>query len=339
VLVLRRQQVAVLALGGPEQADRTGRIGAAGLCAPQDVVAAVESLAATDDLEDEAGRLDAAPPPVPETVGRVVAVWGPAGAPGRTTTAIALAAELAARGRPTLLLDVDPGGGTVAQRLGILDEVSGLLVVARRANTGTLDRETFTAACRTAAAGLGVLTGLPRADRRIEVRPEVVTGLIATAGTCGDVVLDTGAGLGSESDDRDRMTTEALTAADEVVVVGQADPVGLARLARGLVELDELCGPVPVRVVVNRMRPSLGWAPGAVADLVATYAPTGRPVPVHLVVDDPAALDRCLVGGLSLVEAGSSAARKGWAEVARACFPTAFVEPGRSAGRRRRERR
>ena len=33
------------------------------------------------------------------------------------------------------------------------------------------------------------------------------------------------------------MTLAALEAADEVVVVGSADPVGLSRLARGLVEL------------------------------------------------------------------------------------------------------
>ena len=39
---------------------------------------------------------------------------------------------------------------------------------------------------------------------------------------------------------RNQMTLGALEAADEVVVVGAADPVGLSRLARGLVELREV---------------------------------------------------------------------------------------------------
>ena len=56
------------------------------------------------------------------------------------------------------------------------------------------------------------------------------------------------------------MTLAALGAADEVVVVGSADPVGLSRLARGLVELGEVVGPASVRVLVNRMRPTLGWS-------------------------------------------------------------------------------
>ena len=72
----------------------------------------------------------------PSGGGRVLAVWGPAGAPGRTTVAVAVAAELAARGRRTTLVDADPYGGAVAQQLGILDEVSGLLAAARLAAGG-----------------------------------------------------------------------------------------------------------------------------------------------------------------------------------------------------------
>src|SRR6185436_2605907 len=49
----------------------------------------------------------------------VVAVWGPAGAPGRTTVAVSLAAELSRRRRRVVLADVDPWGGSVAQHLGV----------------------------------------------------------------------------------------------------------------------------------------------------------------------------------------------------------------------------
>lgn len=47
-------------------------------------------------------------------LGHLLAVWGPTGAPGRTTVAAGLAAELAGMGLPTLLVDADVYGGAVA---------------------------------------------------------------------------------------------------------------------------------------------------------------------------------------------------------------------------------
>src|SRR4029453_12991860 len=73
------------------------------------------------------------------TVGRLVAVWGPTGAPGRTTIAVNLAAEAALLGRSALLADADTYGGAVAQVLGLLDEAPGLAGAARSANNGQLD--------------------------------------------------------------------------------------------------------------------------------------------------------------------------------------------------------
>ena len=84
---------------------------------------------AYDELSDPADLL--AGPDVAETPGRTLVVWGPAGAPGRTTVAVALASVLAGRGLRTTLVDADPYGGAVAQHLGVLDEVSGLLSAAR----------------------------------------------------------------------------------------------------------------------------------------------------------------------------------------------------------------
>ncbi|HEY7718173.1 MAG TPA: hypothetical protein VH915_05395, partial [Pedococcus sp.] len=112
---------------------------------------------------------------------RIVAVWGPTGAPGRTTVAVGVAAELAARGHDTLLVDADPFGGAVAQHLGVLDEVSGLLSAVRLANTGRLDVPRLAAAARTVAPHLRVLTGLPRADRWVEVRPAPFDALVEAA--------------------------------------------------------------------------------------------------------------------------------------------------------------
>src|SRR6478736_3202011 len=84
------------------------------------------------------GELDQPHAAEPVAGGRVIAVWGPGGAPGRTTLAAGLAAELARRRLRTVLVDADPYGGAVAQQLGVLDEVSGLLAAARLASSGEL---------------------------------------------------------------------------------------------------------------------------------------------------------------------------------------------------------
>ena len=64
--------------------------------------------------------------------GRIVAVWGPTGAPGRTTVAITLADELARLGCGSLLVDGDVYGGVIAAVLGLLDESPGLAAACRQ---------------------------------------------------------------------------------------------------------------------------------------------------------------------------------------------------------------
>src|ERR1019366_10177289 len=61
------------------------------------------SLVPADDVE-AVERVD----------GRLVAVWGPTGAPGRTTVAVVLATEAARLGCPSLLADADCYGGVIA---------------------------------------------------------------------------------------------------------------------------------------------------------------------------------------------------------------------------------
>ena len=271
----------------------------------------VRSVVADDDLEALPATITTDHPPAPEPPvepapapprsGRVIAVWGPAGAPGRTTVATALAAWLGRQHRTTLV-DADPYGGTVAQVLGVLDEVSGLLAAARLAGGGLLE-ERFATVQRSLGPLLTVVTGLPRPDRWTEVRPGTVELLAETARAEGHVVLDTGFSL--DEDDvggragRNRLTLAALGVADEVVVVGTADPVGLGRLARALVDLREGDQAASVRVVVNRMRPTIGWSEREVTQLLADYV---RPVELAFLPEDRSTVDRALVSGRSLLE-------------------------------------
>ena len=205
--------------------------------------------------------------------------------------AVALAAELAARGRRTTLVDADPYGGAVAQQLGILDEVSGLLAAARLAGTGGLEAR-FGSVQRAVGDRLTVVTGLPRADRWVEVRRGVVEHLLEVAAAHGDVVVDTGFSLEADPagefgarPPRNQLTLAAVAEADEVVVVGSADPVGLSRLARALVEVREVTAGAPVRVVVNRMRSSLGWSEKDIAGMVEGFT---RLAGLHFLPDDRA---------------------------------------------------
>jgi MinD-like ATPase involved in chromosome partitioning or flagellar assembly len=333
---LLRYDVRTLAVADdPATADRLVRLGVIEVVRPDapDLVAAVTRVSAHDVVVDPAPGLAPRDLVRPEGRGRVRAVWGPTGAPGRTTVAVGLASALAAAGDSVVLVDADPYGGSVAQHLGVLDESSGLLAVARMANAGTLDDATFLRSCRRVVDRLDVLTGLPRPDRRVEVRPGVLGSVLDTAAGLADVVVDCGFCLEDVDlpQSRDRMTLDVLAAADEVVVVGSAEPTGLARLARGLVELADLVPGTPLRVVVNRMRPSLGWSRPEIVGMVEGYA---RPQSVHFLPEDREGVDRGLVAGRAVTELGDSSLRNALDEVA-----VAIRGPGAAAAAHRRRRR
>ncbi|MFL5913133.1 MAG: CpaE family protein [Gaiellaceae bacterium] len=203
-----------------------------------------------------------APPPTPGR-GRIIAVWGPAGAPGRTTVSIGLADETARLGVSTLLVDADVYGGTVAQMLGLLDESAGLAIGCHAAATGRFGTADLARVSRQLRPRLRVLTGTARADRWPELRPAAVLAVLEQARHLSAVtVVDCGFCLEQDEElaydtaapRRNGATLAVLGAADTVLCVGSADPVGLRRLVRGLDELKQAVPGVQPRVVVNRVR-------------------------------------------------------------------------------------
>lgn len=199
-------------------------------------------------------------------VGRIVAVWGPAGAPGRTTLAVNLAAELANAGHRAALVDADPYGGAVATALGLLDEAPGFAAACRLAAAGALDRAELERVARRYSSARGsfdVFTGLVGPGRWPELAADRVTAALAAIGGRFDfVVVDTGFSLEHDEEltsdqfapKRNAATFSALDAADRVVAVGLADPMGLSRLVRGHAGLLERVEAERVDVVVNRVR-------------------------------------------------------------------------------------
>ncbi|MDT0164686.1 hypothetical protein Q9R32_03855 [Actinotalea sp. AC32] len=247
--------------------------------------------------------------------GTLVAVWGPTGAPGRTTLAVNLAAELAATsagpaGRSALLVDADTYGGTVAPVLGLLDEAPGLAAAARAAASGRLDVDVLAALSPVLDGGLRVLSGISRADRWPEVAPasldvlwsvarELVTWTVVDCGFC--LEEDELLAYDTRAPRRNGATLSAVEAADVLVVVGSGDPIGMQRLVRGLGELRDRLPAVEPVVVVNRVRASAsGPQPGdAVRDALHRYAGVAD---VRLVPDDGPACDAALLAGRTLVE-------------------------------------
>jgi MinD-like ATPase involved in chromosome partitioning or flagellar assembly len=310
-----------------QERERLERLGAADVL-PAAAIATDLARVVREAVRHEVGPPDPAGPTLlPGTGGadgRVVAVWGAHGAPGRTTVTVGLAADLASRGVPTVVVDADPHGGAVGQHLGVLDEASGLLGAVRLANAGSLDGARLAACARTVEPGLAVLTGLPRADRWQEVRPGPLADVLDGARALAEVVLvDAGAGLEpppapglAVPRTREALVSGVLEAADEVLVVASPDPVGLTRLARALVDLRAVRPDGPAGVVVNRMRPGLGWRERDVADMVARVCPAA---PVVFVPDDPATADKALVAGRTVARVdprGSSRLAGGLARVA-----------------------
>lgn len=281
---------------------------------PVPSTAAQPADAAASTAEPDASRED----------GVVVVVWGPPGAPGRTTLAVNLAAELAAGGVATLLVDADTHAASVAQHLALLDEAPGVAAATRLADAGRLDVRSLAAVAPVATPGLRVLTGLPRADRWPEIRDESLTHVLQVARRLAAVtVVDVSAPLEEDEDlsydtrapRRNAATLAALRTADRIIAVGAADPVGLQRLVRGLADLAAM-GKSDADVVVTKVRSSaVGAHPESViADSLDRFASVTSPA---FIPDDRAALDGALLAGRTLSEcAPSSPARAAIADLA-----------------------
>lgn len=192
--------------------------------------------------------------------GRLVAVWGPTGAPGRSSLAVSVAAAAAANGHRTVLVDADAYGGSISQLLGVLDEVSGVMAACRDVNRGRPDG--IAGHLLSLGSTWHLLTGVPRADMWHHLRPDALETVLRTLRHDHDLVVvdcgfgvDAGAGSGPS---RDQVTRRLLDVADEVLAVGRVDPVGLARFVRAVSD----AGPWrrPPRLVMNGFRTSLGWS-------------------------------------------------------------------------------
>jgi MinD-like ATPase involved in chromosome partitioning or flagellar assembly len=294
----------VVAIGPDQDRARLERIGIGHLLRPDvvaDVLAARLHAIAGERSDEDGPEPDAG---VERTRrGRLVAVWGGPGAPGRTTVASELAIGLAREGSEVALIDGDAWAASVAQRLG-LDESPSVTQAARLAGDGW--PQPIDDCLQRGPAGCAVLVGLARTELWPEVRERAWTAVLDAARARADVVVVDLAAPIEEDEDlvadrspyrRNTMTVQALREADDVLLVSAGDPIGLRR---GIVAHRTVSDARPevarcTRVVVNR-------APGAARRLqdcstqVAEW--TGQPPLAFLPTE--AAFDRVVWEGRSL---------------------------------------
>ncbi|GAB3297008.1 P-loop NTPase [Epidermidibacterium keratini] len=283
----------------------------------------------------------------PTTRSQVVAVWGPAGAPGRSTVALGLADEASRLGVPTLLVDADVYGGAIAPMLGLLDEAPGLAAAARVATQGDLEIGTLARLALSLGPNLRVLTGISRVDRWPELRPGAIEAVLAAARQlCPLVVVDCAFAIEQDEElsydtlapRRNGATIAVLEQADTVVFVGGADPVAVARAMRALQELSEMLPHLRPVVVANQVRSSVfaGNPQPQLAEAYQRYAG----LPVHSFLPyDRAATDAMLARGRTLAEAAPRSALRAELRALATALTGARVKAARASRASRRARR
>ncbi|MET4639028.1 regulator [Mycetocola sp. 2940] len=260
---------------------------------------------------DRAVRGEARDAAAPTRRGVVLAVWGPAGAPGRTTVAITLATELAAAGRAVALVDADTHSASIAPVLGMLDEAPGFAAACRLAGQDGLtlaELDRIRQPYAFSGGTLNVLTGIPRASRWPEIsRERVIRTLFVCREWADYVVVDTGFSLENDEEissdlfapRRNAATLAAVGSADRVVAVGAADPIGLARYLRAFPDLVELAEDRPILPVINKVRASVvGLNPNG--QVRATLQRFGGIQDAALIPADDRATDAALLAGRAL---------------------------------------
>ena len=186
------------------------------------------------------------------SVGRVFAVVGGHGAPGRSTVALNLAVLLG-RVASTVLVDVDLGAPILSARLGA-NTNKNLVTVAHMAPTTSIEwtlalsRDLQPIRAGDCPHGL-FLAGLPKTETKIE-GAFLVALLDALRARFDYVVCDTGV----QWLDGDRAGRVPAQHADQVLLVATPDAGGIRRAHQTLDRLRTFVGPVTLGAVINQHR-------------------------------------------------------------------------------------
>lgn len=256
---------------------------------------------------------------------KVIAVWGSPGS-GKSTIALNLAAELAARKFKVLLIDADTHAPTQATALALTDHPAGLAPMLRFARQGRLNPEEFDSQSITLRSGRAQFTLIPgiNPNRWPEVTPQAFELLIEHATKQFDfVVIDSASDIESNIYSqahplpRNEFTRWLIGSAEMVIATFATDPVSISRFLVAEPEFQELRQTRPIVLVANRHR-TTALGPAAKLQVEQTLKKlTNRKVDAFL-PNDPKAQDAALRNGTPLIGTRrSSSLRKAIAQLVR----------------------
>lgn len=250
---------------------------------PDEFLRVVGRVASVARPATEPPPVDTAPTPAVAGSPKVLAVGGPPGGVGATEVSIAVAHRLSAQGR-TVVVDADEHAPSLAQRLALpLHPNVRTAIDILEHRTGMLDRVLH----RVHGERLRAMPGLASSRDWSEVRPGQVLDLVSELSRGHRfVVVNVGSRLEplgfADGIGRYGMSRAVIEAADRLVAVGQASPVGVARLLEWVATVRALRPDRPVDVLVNR-------APGDQfrrGELVEEITRTYRPASFAFLPDD-----------------------------------------------------
>lgn len=208
----------------------------------------------------------------PSKNGEVVTIWGSAGAPGRSTLAVQLAACAAEKGKAVCLIDADTYVPAIAGILGISEDYSTFSQLAHYAEKGALNRNNFKdtiSSIKHGKTSFDVATGITSADRWPEIRQSAFERVLSVARDIYDyIVVDINHLVEADEEIsfdgivplRNGCSITALEQADHLFVLGSADAIGIPRVLKSIDLLNGhhlmLSANTQVHVWINKLRAS-----------------------------------------------------------------------------------
>ena len=195
------------------------------------------------------------------TAGQIIAVWGPAGSPGRSTLALCLAATLARRDQRVIAVDADSYAPSLAPLLGLHESRSGVQSLSRQARLETVEDKTLEACAVHYPLGgqsFSVVTGLNSPSQYVDCGSLAWSLALTTLRQAGHtLVVDLAAPLLQLPGEtiggpmRNALTLATLGLADRVLAVANPTPLSILRLSRDWPRLTELAGAVEFDLCLN----------------------------------------------------------------------------------------
>lgn len=254
-----------------------------------------------------------------ERLGKVLAIWGAQGAPGRTTFAVNLSGLAANAGHKVCLVDADTYGASVGAVLGLTDDYSSLAQMCHFADRGNLDSQKIDELVSTIqhkSHQLDIISGINRPDRWTEIRGKALSRVINMLREKYDVIIidtsfcieqDEVAAFDGLAPLRNDGSLTSILEADHILVVGAADVVGVPRTVKALDSLKNLLSDtmidIPRSVFFNKVRADAVGANPTVA-IEHAWERFGPSEKIEgYVSEDRATTDKACLSGKTIMEA------------------------------------